>query len=254
MTLETAYYRLSQIPGVEIEPLEIITTVEQYRQFWRPEQVRVILLAESYVHTTVKDNNCRLKLTIQQKPGLENYPSCFARFVYCLAYGEDDLLMHPVADNPGTAQFWKIFYSCEYHVDGDDDFAPVKKTVTPYTYRIRNKIRLLERLKADGVWLLDASIMALYGRKNKLPLRTKKQVITTCWDSYIKELIVEACPQHLICVGKGVARALQDRLDLLSRSAGITTYVIPQPQARLRGDEHIHNYQRYYAICHNEKA
>ena len=79
-----------------------------------------------------------------------------------------------------------------------------------------------------------------------------EQIISTCWDSYIKPLIEDACPQHLICIGMGVEHALQSRLALLTRNTGIATCAIPQPQAHLPAEEHFRNYQKYYEIYHDD--
>jgi hypothetical protein len=39
-------------------------------------------------------------------------PRGFVRLVYCLAYGENELLDEAIESNKGTPQFWKIFFSC----------------------------------------------------------------------------------------------------------------------------------------------
>lgn len=245
---------MSQIPAIQIEPLATISSVEQYRNYWKPDRVRVILLAESYVYTSAVDFSSRLKTSEFQRAGLDNYPDNYVRFVYCLGYGEDGLLTRPVNKNTGTPQFWKIFYSCLFRIQKNEDCAPVMKKGTGFGVRLSNKIHLLQKLKDNGIWLLDASVMALYGRDKGLSSSKQDKVISTCWNSYIKNLIVEAKPLKLICIGQGVAKTLENRLALLSRETGVEIHFISQPQAHLPAQEHIRNYQRYYEICKESMA
>ena len=166
--LMKVYSQLSNIPNIEIEPLDIISTVESYRDFWKPDQVKVILLAESYVFTSTPDFNQRINLPMFPKLKLNNYPNNFVRFVYCLGYGENDSLIGTLANNTGTPQFWKIFYSCLNQIHSNEDFSPILKNVTNFNERMTNKIHLLEELKAKGIWLLDTSLMALYRNEKKV--------------------------------------------------------------------------------------
>ena len=83
---------MEAILGERIEPLESIRLVETYRRYWRPEKVRVVLLAESHVFTTDADREIALP-PIEELPG---YPEQYAKFVYCLGYGERDLTKNPL--------------------------------------------------------------------------------------------------------------------------------------------------------------
>jgi hypothetical protein len=55
MTLEETYYEINQILGNNVEPLESVRLVETYRRYFKPETVRVVLLAESHVFTSDED-------------------------------------------------------------------------------------------------------------------------------------------------------------------------------------------------------
>lgn len=94
--------------------------------------------------------------------------------MYCLGYGENRLLNQSIESpaNTGTPQFWKIFYSCANPITANSDFAPIQASTSP-AQRIANKIRLLNTLQDLGVWLLDASLAALY-----LPGRPKTDPTT----------------------------------------------------------------------------
>jgi hypothetical protein len=49
--LRDCYERLRHIAGPGIESFDVVRTVEEYRQYWRPERVRLLLLAESHRHS-----------------------------------------------------------------------------------------------------------------------------------------------------------------------------------------------------------
>ena len=51
MTLEETYYEINRILGDNAEPLESVQLVEAYRRYWKPEKVRVVLLAKSHEFT-----------------------------------------------------------------------------------------------------------------------------------------------------------------------------------------------------------
>ena len=230
---------LNRTIGPPAEALEVAEAVERIRRFWRPTNVRVLLLAESHVFTSSDELNIRLKTDLI--PVTKAYPNEYVRFVYCLGYGESRLLSEPVNRNFGTWQFWKILHACQ---NGGvfDDFLVSK---TQFENRILAKYRLLERLKATGVWLVDASITALYNRGQRPAPRTVEKTLQTCWDSYVGHVVKEAAPHHVIVVGKSVERTLKQRLE----STGLPFTVVPQPQARLSAIEQASELSKYTAIC-----
>jgi hypothetical protein len=109
--------------------------------------------------------------------------------VYSLGYGEDALLDQTITSprNLGTPQFWKIFQSCIAKPGITADYGSVQKTRTHDSMlRLRNKVLVLERLRESGVWLVDASLAALYLPGQEKPLaRLRKEVLQTSWDEYV---------------------------------------------------------------------
>ncbi len=178
-------------------------------------------------------------------------PRGFVRLVYSLGYGENEWLDSPIAapPNTGTRQFWELFYSCVHR----NLFA---RAVPPRFYisrtsaapRMRNKLELLERLQDQGVWLVDASIAALYlpGRPKPSPAHIES-VLQASWDSYAERVVAEASPDAILCVGYGVARALSARLD----RSRIPWSAVPQPNARISTAEHLRAFAAYGAVCNN---
>jgi len=242
MTLEETCTEINKILGNNAEPLESVRLVETYRRYLKPETVRVVLLAESHVFTSDGDR----RVAIPPIDDLPGYPRQYARFVYCLGLGERDLTNdphHPIRD--GTPQFWKVLYACDNRIENLEDFRPVQRW-TSFPQRLRNKIHLLKNLRAKGIWLVDASIVAVYGNGLNVSGRSRTEVLRKSWESYTKQVVTSANPERVICVGKGVARVVEK--DLQSLFPG-RYEVIPQPNTRLSSEEHMENFQRYYEIC-----
>ena len=245
-SLFNCYQKIQSIIGNDYESFESVDLIEQYRQYWRPGKVNIVLLAESHVFTSSEDRNFKLNDNLS----LKDYPDCYAKFVYCLAYGEKTLTKsdnHP-AKADGTPQFWKILYSCINKVESNESFFPILKSGTKTaSERINNKIQLLIKLKKRGIWLVDASIIALYNKGVKPNNEVFNEVINTSWNHYTKKLILDANPRHVIVVGKGVAKNIESSLSSLIGRENYT--IIPQPQAHLTSEEHLSNFNKYYSIC-----
>ena len=240
MTLHDTYLALQNVLGNQIEPFESIELIDEYRQYFKPAQVKVLLLAESHVFTSDEDTSIR----IPPISGLKGYPTKYAKFVYCLAYGERSLTKsksHPKRD--GTPQFWKIFYSCSNKIQNQEDFSPILGR-TPTLERINNKASILLSLKENGIWLVDTSIAALY--KDGKKLKNMQEALSVSWQSYTKEVVLNAEPQHVICIGKGVAREVE--MDL-KKHFNKKYSVVAQPNAFLSSKEHMANYIHYSRVC-----
>lgn len=250
------YEKISNLLAPQfLEPFKSAQLVESYRQYWRPEKVNIILLAESHVFTSKIERSFKLIDSINDDVPLKDYPNSYAKFVYCLAYGEETLTKgdnHP-AKADGTPQFWKILYSCINKVESNESFSPVLKSGTKSApERIRNKIKLLLELKKQGIWLVDASIIALYNKGIKPSNDVFNEVIKTSWNHYTKHLILDANPNHVIIVGKGVAKNIESSLSSIVSNKNYT--IIPQPQAHLPAEEHLSNFQKYYSICSSNQT
>jgi hypothetical protein len=176
----------------------------------------------------------------------KDLPPNFVRFVYCLGYGENDLLDKPITANSGTPQFWKIFYSCVNDVTSNGDFAPILKTRTDFPERAKTKMNVLDKLKAQGIWLVDASIVALYRPGQPRPSTTLyESVLLTCWENHVEAVIREARPEGILCIGLRVARTLKSRLGRLEIPWG----AVPQPNARLSREKHFEIFSVYHQIA-----
>ncbi len=250
MSLEETYRLVkAHIPkNQQIDSLNVVKQVEEYRQFWKPSQVRVILLAESHVYTTDEEfvSECsRFALS----NFIQSYPTHYVRFVYCLGYGEPQILNRELDSNRGrTSQFWKIFSSCVAKNDADLGFQKILTGKTQIHQRLRNKVAILQEMRKRGIWLIDASIVGIYGAVKDA--KVKDSIITTCWDSYIKKEIGESKPKHTIVIGKGVEKILKRRLELLKVYSGTNYTALPQPQGnRGTSEEQLETYREYQRIC-----
>ena len=237
-TLEATYNEIKDI-FENIESFSSVELVEKYRKFFKPKDIKVILLAESHVFTTLEE----MEIELPDIDTLKNYPKQYSKFVYCLAYGEKNLTknsLHPKRN--GTPQFWKIFYSCVNDIQSNDCFRPIQSS-THFDERIKNKIDILNKMKDLGIWLVDTSIVALYdnGKKPK----NMPEIIAKSWEGYTKNIILDAKPNHIIVIGKGVAQTIEKSL----KQNNLRYTVIAQPNAHLSADEHLKNFQSYYKLC-----
>lgn len=248
VSLGDYYDRLCRLLPWEPEPFSVIQTAEAYRQYWRPSQVKVLLLAESHVYTTAAENEMRVLFNPDRD---SDFPERYVRLVYCLGYGESGILSHPLEKrkNTGTPQFWKIFYSCVNPIYSLEDFAPVQASKNrDDTQRLKSKLALLKQLKSSGVWLLDASPMALYNvpKPEQIP-KVYAEIMRQSWESYTKPIIRETQPDCIICIGRSVWKILSQALKPMAANK---VFCLPQPQARnLSSAEQFKVLQQYGTIC-----
>lgn len=228
-TINAAHKELTGIIGEnKIEPLEVAVEVERLRQDWRPQNVRIVLLAESHVWTSLKELNRRVRVPSRGESG-------FVRFVYCLGYGESSLV-HPNhgLKNSGTWQYWKLFHDCVY---GPHKEAAILKHISQEDEgRIEAKVKLLTDMYESGIWLVDACISALVSQGKKLAPGTKyEKAITASWEAHVKDALRRCDPEKVLVIGKGVSTVLHSRIQRAVPGAQVS--VIPQPNARLEAME-----------------
>ncbi len=234
---EVAYSKIKRLildPKL-IDSLAVAWKVEEYRQFWKPKEVKVVLLAESHVYTPFEEYQSKLNSSLLKKLDLnESYPNDFVRFVYCLGYGENSLLSRRLVSNKGTYQFWKIFCNCV----GEDEARVQKVTNSFFQNRLGSKIDVLRKMQQRGVWLLDASIVGLYRSAIKEDLRLMSDILRTSWKSYVEKVLLDSAPKHVVVIGSAVEKAIKQNL------GGFDYTFIKAPQAHER-----HDYGLYGRIC-----
>jgi len=242
MSLENTYLSIKEKFGrsLDLEPFCIVKAVDDHRNFWKPKNVRVVLLAESHVHTLMDEYNNSMKY--EGFKDLEGCPSNYVKLVYCLGYGENKLSKLDI--NSRTWQFWRIFTSCVTD-NPSAEFGKVEAGETSdFTQRLQNKINVLKRLQENGIWLLDASIVALYKNKAKPSPKTTERIIKMCWEKYVSQVIQEVKPKKIIVVGKGVFKILQLKLNRNNIDFDV------QEQPRMLSSKKWNEYsERFYQLC-----
>lgn len=259
-----AYERLEQYSSgrLLIEPFEVVEAVEHHRRFWRPDKTRVLLLGESHVFTQPGEvrpiewmgTYAHISCSDQS---ISSLPDQFVRFVYCLAYGENEALLDfsKTGKNFGTPQYWKLFYSCCNAIAGPENFAPTLKTRTHTYDRLTSKLSLLLELKRRGVWLMDASIIGLYNPLAKRPPSAAFDfVLRCCWRYYVGRMILKSAPRHIVVIGKGVYDTLRSQIDFLAEDVGCHVTIISQPQARISSAEQYEQYALLNKICSSDAS
>jgi hypothetical protein len=242
MGLELAYSRARDIIGRESsEYLDVVEEVERLRSAWRPERVRVILLAESHVWTSREETRSRVKQPDDTETG-------FARFVYCLGYGEPQLVAPSVWPNRGTPQYWRLFHDAVYGPDSPNA-SVMKKGTLDQQQRVQNKLNLLKAMQAAGIWLIDASVSALYRNGTKLAAGDHyRAVLKACWESHIGDVLHGCAPSAVLIVGRGVDGAIGNivRQDL---GHGVEVGLINQPNAHISRETMASDRRDCFCLC-----
>ncbi len=242
-TLADAYGAASEVLQAPMEPFSVVEAVEQHREYWKPVRTRTVLLAESHVFTTAGEHRpCRFPAGAVP----DDLPNQFVRFVYCLAYGEKAFLPQGAEPMSGTPQFWKIFKACLGPATSPNYFDDVLATKSKTRERLAAKLGVLGQLRNRGIWLLDASVVALYSPGAEKPSpKMMKRTIEECWRTHTRCQVESAEPETLIVVGKGVCKTLAQEL----RHVTARVVSVPQPQARLSKSEIKETYRTYWEHC-----
>ncbi len=268
--LQATYDALSSLLGEDCECFESMKVAAEYYKYWRPENPKVILLAESHV-STPEELSCNGPIFDESLIDGYDGPTDFCYLVHCLAYGENEALKRRAdsnvslkkGDNSGTWQFWNLLAACVSSPDqdpltyGKDIQKSSRQTVAE---RIQKKFEILKRLKELGIWLIDASIVGWYIRQERfyeiakkskkvtvLPSfrphpKLKKACLAISFGGFVKNLIRKAVNDGelklLIPIGKDVERALGHRLVDAVSVEGKNVKVVeafPAPNARIDG-------------------
>jgi len=231
-----------------LEAAEMLAAVAAHRDYWRPSEVRVLLLAESHVMTTWQEFTARVPLA---RFGHPQAPPEFVRLVYCLGYGERNAVQGGASKNIGTPQFWKILAACVGDLDGG---SVLRRGESDWVRRVARKIALLERLKRRGVWLLDASPVALYWGSRKKPARKLLEAaLVAGWEEHSRAVVRELSPRAVVFIGKTVFDVLGERVrEVLPASTPIEW--IYQPQAQVPTIDHQADLARLRGVVLREGA
>lgn len=246
MSLKETYQIIKKKFGndLDLEPFSIVKSVNEHRIYWKPKNVRILLLAESHVYTSIEEHDDPISYPNLQE--LDECPTSYVNLVYCLAYGEEDELQKR-SRKRGTPDFWKIFVSC-VHKNFYTEFSKILKISTPNcTQRIQNKIDVLEKLKQNGIWLLDASPVALYKDKIKPKPKIMKEIIEISWKQYTSKVIQESKPQKIMIVGKTVFDILGEEL----RKFDVNLDYQNQPQGIRTRNGLRESFEKYHKFCNS---
>ncbi len=200
--------------GFGAEAEEVAIQVERHRWFWRPAKPRILLVAESHVFTSDKDRKINIDRTMIGRFGRANAsppPESFVRLVYCLGYGESQILkgVPEYFNNSGTPRYWDIFG----RVTGRGP-QPMPGNGAGLNDRLVWKIETLRQMCRMGIWLLDASVHAVYlGHGHRLPWAIKDQLHRQWWDGYGRHVVTSCGGAKIWVIGKTVFNCLKSMPD-----------------------------------------
>ena len=191
------------------ESFKIAREVEQHRWNWKPKETKLVLVAESHVFTTIEEWELKI-IASKIRPFLRRNsilpPSHFVRLVYCLAYGESELLdLRGVRmSNSGTPAYWDILGRISFRCP-----QPRGEDGAKFSDRMKWKIETLRELYRMGVWLLDASVHAIYLRnRRRLPNEIQQELHNQWWKGYGRFLMTHCGFPKIWVIGKTVHKCL----------------------------------------------
>jgi hypothetical protein len=191
------------------ESIETAVEVERHRWYWKPKSPKLVLVAESHVLTTERDMRFKMDGTAIKpflRPRASLPPDRFVRLVYCLAYGESQLLspQSPQGRNPGTPTYWDIFGRVAFRCP-----QPRREDGAEFDDRMRWKVDTLRELYRMGIWLLDASVHAVYqGNGNRLPSEIQNALHQQWWKGYGRHVVGFCDGAKIWVIGKTVFNCL----------------------------------------------
>lgn len=209
--------------GVHGESPAYLEAVAAWRRAWRPDRVRVLLVAESHVAEVHGDRAVHVR-----RPRWldQDLPEQFVRLVYCLGYGEPSLCTPAASGNGGTIQVWDLFGQVAH---GVGHLQPRRSHAATDT-RLRWKVSVLERLAERGIWLEDASPLALYapGGGRLATGSSYTRLIREGYRHFVWPGVEPDPPDAVWVIGRGVGRALAGLPGIRAER------IISQPQDRDR--------------------
>lgn len=204
-------------------------SVRKWREAFRPKQVRILLVAESHVAEAPGDEHVRVRVCrdlldkIREECALSDpllLPERFVRLVYCVGYGCNSVCTPQPRNNPGTKDFWDIF----------EKLAAGHRFLTNGTAdMVSRRVRVLEALRDQGIWLMDASVIAFYHSGGGIKLFNDKmyrQIVRSSFEAFVWPAVKDDKPEQVWIIGKRVGDAL------VGCKGTSAANVIPQPQAR----------------------
>jgi hypothetical protein len=115
--------------------------------------------------------------------------------------------------------------------------------------RIENKFELLKSVRQGGIWLVDASISALYRADTRLAAGSVyDRLLHDCWTSYVGEIICASAPSRVVVMGNQVDAAIGEALRC-ELGAGVEVEVVHQPNARMSAIELVRYRQQIFDLC-----
>lgn len=191
--------------GVPGESDAYLTGVEAWRAAWRPERVKVLLLAESHVAEAPGDARVRVRAPVSVQVE-RTLPTTYVRLVYCLGYGDNRICSPPPrTTNTGTGDFWELFERIA-------STGPRHAGEPLPALELARKVAVLERLADRGVWLEDASPLGIYqtgGGRLTRDKHTLDAIERQGYNNYVWPGVADDAPEQVWVVGRTVGRALQ---------------------------------------------
>lgn len=186
--------------GARPEGPDYLAGVSAWRNAWRPNHVRAVLLAESHVAERQGDSGIRVRTRLA---GIADLPTQYVRLVYCLGYGESDICSRAPLNNSGTVQYWDILGQVARRENQP------RKSTSSLRDRLHWKVTVLRELQAKGIWLQDASPLGLYlGSGVRVSPQLQQQLVRDGYTRWVWPTIKPDRPEKIWVIGSGVLSIL----------------------------------------------
>jgi len=97
--------RLNPAPSLQTEDFAACWADECHRTFWKPERVRLTLIAESHVYTDCDDLKARIIPQLLPSEAA-SASTQYVRLIYCLASGDSSILTCVPQQSNEHTKFW----------------------------------------------------------------------------------------------------------------------------------------------------
>ncbi|MEQ2007748.1 MAG: hypothetical protein ABMA26_13210 [Limisphaerales bacterium] len=144
------------LAGLKAEPAQATYAIEEYRWFWKPQTPNILLVADSSVYTSATDLAAPEWEQYRQDivpPAFPRNPYC--GHLYCPGFGSIQVSDHLEAFRQEVVkEVWDMLVRLAGH--------PCVAGGLLNQQLIQWKHDMLDSLKSNGIWLLDASVLATH--------------------------------------------------------------------------------------------
>ncbi|MCU0316664.1 MAG: hypothetical protein MUC92_08735 [Fimbriimonadaceae bacterium] len=176
--------------ATQIESVEVALAAEAHAWFWRPTEVKKLLVVANRSFTRQSE------LAIPTKLRWLGGPTCFVRTLPCLAFGESQLAAAPEPSIDPT--LWPLLSDLA-------EFPLVTRSAN-LSERLEWKVKILRRLQQKGYWIQNPHP---FGLAEPLSSEQEAELVAPWLRQHLLPLADESQGAEIVCMGEPLAASLQ---------------------------------------------